>query len=378
MKIRDVITHVLEAPLSRPFSWSFSGTDRRTALIVEIVDEDGTVGFGECYGPARPNAAVVAAMRPLLLGRDPMATEALWERLYDQFRDHGQRGLVVQALSGIDIALWDLKGKLLGQPIHRLMGGPLRERIRAYATGLYRRPEGQPEAYLAQEAEGYAAEGFSAVKLKIGFGIEEDLRNAKAVRRAIGPNVELMVDANHGYSVTEAIRLGRRLEALEIGWLEEPIVPEDMEGYAELRQRQPIPVAGGECAFTRHDFKALFTRRALDIAQPDTCAAGGLSECKKIADMAMAFGVRYVPHVWGTGVALAAALQLLAVLPRTPPRNEPLEPVLELDRTEHAIRDAILVEPIRHEQGWVAVPTGPGLGIEIDRACLERFAVGAA
>jgi D-galactarolactone cycloisomerase len=378
MRIRDVVTHVLEAPLERPFSWSFSGTDRRTALIVEIVAEDGAVGFGECYGPARPNAAVVAAMRPLLLGRDPLATEALWERLYDQFRDHGQRGLVVQALSGIDIALWDLKGKLLGQPIHRLMGGPLRERIRAYATGLYRRPEGQAQAYLAEEAEGYAAEGFSAVKLKIGFGLEEDLRNARAVRRAIGPGVELMVDANHGYSVIEAIRLGRRLEPLEVGWLEEPIIPEDIEGYAEVRERQPIPVAGGECAFTRHDFKTLLTRRALDIAQPDTCAAGGLSECKKIADMAMAFGVRYVPHVWGTGVALAAALQLLAVLPRTPPRNEPLEPVLELDRTEHAIRDAILVEPIRHVQGWVQVPTGPGLGIEIDRAGLDRFRVDAA
>ena len=140
-----------------------------------------------------------------------------------------------------------------------------------------------------------------------------------------------------------------------------------------MRRGQPIPVAGGECEFTRFGFRELLLRRCVDVAQPDTCAAGGLSECKKIADMANAFGVRYVPHVWGTGVALAASLQLLAVLPHNPPCRFPLEPLLEFDRTEHPIRQAVLTAPIGHERGWVAVPTGPGLGVEVDRAALDRF-----
>lgn len=374
MQITRVAAHVLEAPIAQPFAWSFSQTDRRTGLIVEI-EAGGITGWGEVYGPARANKGVVEAMGALVLGRDALAREAIWERLYDQMRDHGQRGLAVQALSGIDIALWDIAGKAMGQPVHRLMGGPLRTDVRAYATGLYRRlGRTDHAAYLAEEAAGYVAEGFSAVKLKIGFGIEEDLRNARAVREAIGPEVELMVDANHGYDVVSAIRLGRALEPLDVRWFEEPVVPEDVEGYAELRRQQPIPVAGGECSFTRHDFRRLLEARALDYAQPDTCACGGLSEAKKIADMSWAAGVRYVPHCWGTGIAIATALQLLAVLPHVPPAHAAWEPLLEFDRTEHPFRQAILTTPIEHTGGRVAVPTGPGLGIEIDRAALARFA----
>ena len=374
MRIRDVACHVLEAPLSRRFGWSLAETDRRTALLVEVTAEDGTAGWGESYGPAHANAAVVErCYRPRLLGADPLATELVWQDLYALLRDHGRKGLAVQALSGVDIALWDLKGKLLGQPVHRLMGGPLRGRVRAYATGLYSRPEGDPAAYLAEEAAGYAAEGFPAVKLKVGYGVRHDVRNARAVREAVGADVALMVDANHAYDAASAVELGRRLADLDIGWFEEPVPPEDLAGYAEVRRGQPIPVAGGECEFTRFGFRELLLRRCVDVAQPDTCAAGGLSECKKIADMANAFGVRYVPHVWGTGVALAASLQLLAVLPHNPPCRFPLEPLLEFDRTEHPIRQAVLTAPIEHERGWVAVPTGPGLGVEVDRAALDRF-----
>jgi D-galactarolactone cycloisomerase len=375
MRIRSVTTHVLEAKLAAPFAWSFARTDRRTALLVEIATEDGLVGWGEAYGPARPNRAVVEAMTPLLLGQDALASERHWQTLYDQLRDHGQRGLVLQALSAVDIALLDLRGKAWGVPVHRLLGGPIRTSVRAYATGLYRRDAGDPRRYLADEAAGYAAEGFDAVKLKVGFGVAEDLGNARAVRHAIGDRIGLMVDANHGYDVTAATRLGRGLAELDVLWLEEPIVPEDVDGYAELRRAQPIPIAGGECSFGRHDFKRLFQARALDIVQPDTCAAGGLSEAKKIADLAWAHGVRYVPHVWGTGVALAAALQLIAVLPHNPPAHAAVEPVLELDRTEHPFRQAILMAPIEHVAGAVAVPAGPGLGIEIDRAALARFRV---
>jgi D-galactarolactone cycloisomerase len=373
-RIADVKVHVLEAPLKEPFAWSFNRTATRGACLVEIVAEDGTTGWGECFGPPRLNAAVVSAFRPLLVGGEAIATDLHWQTIYNQFRDQGQKGLVVTALSGVDIALWDLKGRLLDEPVHRLMGGPLRRDVAAYATGTYRRGSGDPISYITDEVRGYVHAGFGAVKLKIGFGVEKDARLIAAVRETIGPDIGLMLDANHGFDCLEAIELGRRVAHLDIGWFEEPVVPDDLDSYVEVRRGQPIPGAGGECEFTRWGFREVMTRRAIDIIQPDTCAAGGLSECKKIADMATAFGIRYVPHVWGTGIGLAAALQLLAVLPHTPPRHTPLEPILEFDRSEHPFRQAVLKAPLEHVQGRVAIPDGPGIGIEVDREAVMAFA----
>jgi D-galactarolactone cycloisomerase len=373
MKITDVKTHVLEAPLSQPFSWSFAGTTTRAACLVEIETDDGLTGWGECFGPASLNAAVVQAFNKYLIGADPCASEAIWQILYSRFRDQGQKGLAITALSGVDIALWDLRGKALGVPAHRLMGGPLRTRVQAYATGTFRLDEGDPLDYIVREVKEYAAQGFEGMKLKIGRDVEEDVELIKAVRAAIGPSHKLMIDANHGYDALEAIALGLRVADQNIEWFEEPVVPEDLASYREVKRGQPIPLAGGECEFTRWGFLNILTTRSMDILQPDTCAAGGLSECKKIADMAAAFGVRYLPHVWGTGISLAAALQLLAVLPHTPPRINPREPLLEFDRTEHAFRQAILAKPLEHEGGWMQIPTGPGLGIEINRDTLREF-----
>ena len=375
MRIAEVRAHVLEAKLSEPFGWSFNSTDIRGSCLVEIVAEDGTTGWGECYGPARLNAPVVNAMAAELAGKDPLAIDALWLHLYNKFRDYGQKGLVINAISGIDIALWDLKGRHFETPVHVLMGGPFRREVRAYATGTYRLKSGDPLDYIVREVKGYAKEGFSAVKLKVGFGVKEDEKLIRAVRDAIGPTMGLMLDANHGFDALEAIELGRRVAPLDIGWFEEPVVPDDLDSYIEVRRGQPIPVAGGECEFTRWGFREVLTRRAIDIVQPDTCAAGGLSECKKIADMATAFGVRYVPHVWGCGVGLSAALQLLAVLPPSPPRHTPLEPILEFDRSEHPFRQEVLTKPLEHENGVVKIPDGPGLGIEINRDTIKRFRV---
>jgi len=375
MIIKAIRTHILTAPLSQPFAYARAWYDTRTAMLVEIETDSGLVGWGECYGPARVNSAVVKEIAPWLIGEDPLRTDHLWQSVYARLRDHGQKGVVIQGLSGIDIALWDIKGKHFGVPAHRLLGGPLRSEVRAYATGLYRRKSGDPGKYLAEEAASYVAEGFGAVKLKVGFGIEEDAAMACAVRAAIGRDVALMVDANHAYDAVAAIRLGRMIEELDIGWFEEPVLPEDIAGYRAVKAAITIPVAGGECEFTRFGFRDLLASRAIDIVQPDTCAAGGLSECKKIADMAEAFSVRYNPHVWGTGIAIAASLQLLAVLPsHTPTSLAPVEPMLEFDRTEHPIRQSILVTPIEHIGGVVRVPEGPGLGIEVDRKALARFA----
>jgi len=373
MKITKVRTHILEAKLSQPFAYSRAWYDTRTAMLVEIETDDGLTGWGECYGPARMTAAVVQSIAPWLIGEDPLHTDVLWQMVYARLRDHGQKGVVIQGLSGIDIALWDIKGKHFGVPAHQLLGGAARKEIAAYATGLYRRKSGDPLKYLPEEAAGYAAEGFRAVKLKVGFGIAEDAAVTRAVREAIGLDVALMVDANHAYDAVAAIRLGRMIERYDIGWFEEPVPPEDVAGYREVKAALTIPVAGGEAEFTRWGFRHLIAERAVDILQPDVCAAGGISETKKIADMANAFGVRVNPHVWGTGVALAASLQLLATLPHNPPGLHPIEPLLEFDRSEHPIRMAVLTEPIDQHGGWVDIPDGPGLGIEIDRGALERF-----
>jgi len=377
MRIAELRTHVLEAPLEQPFSWSVDRTTVRASCIVEIVTDTGLVGWGECFGPARVNAAMVNAFRKHLIDADALATDVIWQNLYNRFRDQGQKGIAVTALSGVDIALWDIKGKAFGVPVHRLMGGPMRSRVQAYATGTYRLDEGDPLDYIVREVRERIAEGFDAVKLKIGVDFEEDIALIKALRKEIGPERQLMLDANHAYDALDAIALGRRVADQNIGWFEEPVVPEDLASYREVKAAQPIPVAGGECDYTRWGFINIFTSRAMDIVQPDTCAAGGLSECKKIADMASAFGIRYIPHVWGTGIGMAAALQLLASIPHTPARLRPREPLLEFDRSEHPFRKAVLVEPIEQHGGFVDVPTGPGLGIEVDCDAIRRFTVEA-
>lgn len=376
-RIAEIRTHLLEHRLEEPFESSFSRFEARSHCLVEVTTEDGTSGWGECLGPMRLNAAVVAAMAPLLLGRDALDHERLWLHLYSQFRDQGQRGLAVTALSGLEIALWDLKGRHFEAPVHRLLGGAFRTQVPAYATGGFRRAARAPAdrpAYLAEEAAGYVGEGFGAVKIKIGYGVAEDLAAIRAVREAIGPEAGLMIDANHGYDALEAVALGRVAASCDIGWFEEPVVPEDPDGYRTVRAGQQIPVAGGETWFTRWGFRDAVAGRALDILQPDVCAVGGLSEACRVSTLAETFGLRLVPHVWGTGVALAAALQFLAVLPDAPPRHAPRQPLLEFDRTENPFRQAVLTRPIEHRGGLVAVPEGPGLGIEIDRAALARYA----
>ncbi len=378
MKIARITTHVLEAAIPRPFAYSQGWIDKRVGFLVEVESETGLVGWGEGYGPPRLLAAVIEqAYAPVLIGADALATEAIWARLHNLLRDHGQRGLPIQALSALDIALWDLKGKHFDAPIHQLLGGPVRTKVQAYATGLYRLSDERDknERLLCQEAKSHLERGFTAMKLKVGFGLDDDLSLIEAISGVIGEDVALMMDANHGYDRIQATQLAQEAEDFGIAWFEEPVAPEDLEGFGEVRGATSIAIAGGEASFTRHDFRAILEARCMDIVQPDTCAAGGLSECKKIADMAWAHGVRYVPHVWGTGVAMAAALHLLAVLPVVAPGLGQAEPLLEADQTPHPFRQVILRDPPRVVDGWAQVPAGPGLGVEIDRDALAKFTV---
>ncbi|MGF1551918.1 MAG: mandelate racemase/muconate lactonizing enzyme family protein [Paracoccaceae bacterium] len=374
MRIAEVRTHLLEHRLDTAFESASTRFDRRAHVLVEVVCDDGAVGWGECLGPARPNAAVVAAYAPALIGADPLDTEVIWSRLYNLMRDQGQRGLTVTALSGIDVALWDLKGKRLGVSVATLLGGRFRERVRAYATGAFKRDGVDRVSDVAEDVAAHRAAGFHAAKIKIGFGEAEDLAAIRAAREAAGSDMRLMIDANHGYDAVEAVRVGRAAAGHGIDWFEEPVIPEQLDAYRAVRAGQPIPVAGGETWHTRWAMREPIETRAVDIVQPDVCGCGGFTEFRRIADMAALHGVRLVPHVWGTGVQIAASLQAIAALAPNPPRPTPIEPILEFDRTHNPFRQAVLTTPIEAADGVVAIPDGPGLGIEVDRAALAEFA----
>lgn len=377
MRIEAVNTHLLEHRLDTAFESASMRFDKRVHVLVEIVCDDGTTGWGECLGPALLNAAVVKAYAQWLIGRDPLETEKHWAVLYNALRDQGQRGLTVTALSGIDIALWDIKGKHFDVPVSTLLGGRFRESVRAYATGSFKRDGVDRVEDNAAEVARYRAQGFHATKIKIGFDPEEDLRVIAAVREAAGPDMRIMIDGNHGYEAYEAIRVGQQAAEYGIDWFEEPVVPEQLQAYREVRARQPIPVAGGETWHTRWGMREPIETRCVDIIQPDICGCGGFSEIRRIADLASLHGVRVVPHVWGTAVQIAAALQFMAAMVPDPVRNKPLEPILEFDRTINPFRQAVVKTPLEHVGGVVAIPDGPGLGIEINRDALTEFALNA-
>ena len=376
MKIREVRSHLLKHPLpeDQVFGSSKGWHTVRQSLVVEIVTDDGWSGFGEAYGPPAVSRAIVDELyAPRLVGRDPLESAPIWEDLYNTFRDYGRTGWPIAAISAVDIALWDLKGKALGQPIATLLGGAFRTEIRAYATGLYRKRGEDNRRLLAREAAGYAAEGFRAMKMKVGFGLDEDAGNVRAVREAIGPDLGLAMDANHAYDAGQAIRLGRKVADADLMWFEEPVVPEDVDGYCQVKAAVPMPVAGGETHYARWGFRELCARRAVDVLQPDICACGGFTETWRIAALASASGVTVFPHVWGTAVGLFASLHLAAALPPNPPAMMPTELLFELDRTPNPLRDELALNPPKRTGDIIALPTGPGLGLEIDRKVLDRY-----
>ncbi|MBI2456283.1 MAG: mandelate racemase/muconate lactonizing enzyme family protein [candidate division NC10 bacterium] len=388
MKITDVRTHILRKAYDpEKYGASSKGWIRdRASLLVQVLTDEGIEGWGEggqTGPPELPKVAVDVSLKPLLLGQDPFDSEVLWERMYDVTRDYGQKGTLIGAISGVDIALWDIKGKATGKPVHKLLGGAFREAVTPYAPGLYykgARNLTDQIAILSDEARHLLSLGMRAIKMKVGFlHPHEDVRLVAAIRKVVGEDVRLMVDANHAYNAYSAIEMARALAPYDITWFEEPVLPEDIDGYVEVRAKSPIPISGGEVEFTSFGHRELIRRKAVDIIQPDTCGSGGLTECKRIAALARAFGIQYSPHVWGSVVGLAASLHLLASLPPCPPTGNPSayyqEPVLEFDRNPSPLRDELSTPPIEFREGRVWVPQGPGLGIEINPDVLGRYRV---
>ena len=387
MKIKSITSHILRAPLGdKVFYSSQARFPERNSYLVRVETDNGLVGWGEGgqYGPPEPVAACVDhVFAPRLIGRDPTEPVRIWDEQYNLTRDFGQKGTYVEAISAIDMALWDIAGRAVGLPVWKMLGGAFRNKVKAYATGCY-----YPESFhdlpatlraLELEAKTYCDAGFDYLKVKIGLlDVRSDMTRLRVIREAVGQDIGIMVDANHAYSAGTAIRVGRLMEPFDIRFFEEPVVPEDHDGYRRVRQENPIPVAGGECEFTRYGFRDLIGGGCVDIAQPDLAVCGGFTAFSQLLAIANAHGVTVIPHVWGSGVAVAAALQAIATIPPIPHTANPVpllnEPVMEFDRKHNPLRDALLHETFQLVDGYLPIPDAPGLGVTIDEAAVARFA----
>lgn len=370
MKITEVKAYPLVQPLGdMSIGFAQGWIQSRQSTIVIVSTDEGIEGVGESFGIAKAVAAVVEDFcAPIIIGKDPFDNSVIWDTIYRVAGPDSQKGILIEALSGIDIAIWDIKGKALGLPVHKLLGGAYRDRALAYASGLFRTNVKNPKDALAEEALGYKREGFSAMKLKIGHvSPAEDLSIIKAIREAIGYDLKLMVDANRAYNATEAIRLAKQMEQYDIYWFEEPVPPEDIDGCIEVKNNTNIPIAAGECEATRYGFRQLITRRAVDILQPNVTIAGGFTEIQRIVALASTWNVQCIPHCWGTNVATAASLQYYATIPHIPGKFNPPEPYFEFDRSPNPIRERTTHEKFIMKDGYVDIPQKPGLGITVDK-----------
>jgi L-alanine-DL-glutamate epimerase-like enolase superfamily enzyme len=347
-------------------------------LIVRVHTDEGITGIGEVDSAPEVVKAVFDAphshyiatgLRHVLIGQDPLDIEGLWRRMYLGSVYYGRRGAAMHAISGVDIALWDIKGKKLGKPVCDLLGVRKRDRVRPYASLLM--PD--TEAAVVASVERLLAMGFTAIKFgwgPIGKDEAHDVRLASAAKRAAG-DAEILIDAGFGYGADaqRAIRVARKLEELGIYWLEEPFEPDEFDAYAELADAVDIRVAAGEEEATRWGFRELIERGHVDVIQPDVTRCGGLSEALRIARAAERDGIPVVPHAWKSGVIKAASLHLNAVLETSY--------FQEYCVAETPINRLLTREPMPVANGFVDVPSKPGLGIELDPEILARYAVGA-
>ncbi len=385
MKITEIRSHVLQYPLEEELGYSQQYYALRTAHLVEVRTDEGITGWGECFGGgniAIANKVIVEkVIQPMILGMNPLDREVIWHKVYNLLRDHGQKGMPIQSLSGVDIALWDIAGKIHNLPIYMLLGGAFRERIPVYGYGMMLQRVPDLEERFSRESAAIIENGFKAVKMKIGLSPEKDIKLVESVRKAIGPDIKLMVDANHAYTAREAIPLGRELERLGVSWFEEPVASEDHQGYRDLCEALDMNIAGGEGEFTRWGFRDLIEGRCVDVLQPEVCGLGGITEYQKILAMAHAHFLPIVNHVWGSAVAVATNLHLITALPDLPGAAHPVQPMLEYDTTPNRFREELLVKPLRIQEqvkksgGTVSIPQGPGLGIEPDLDFIRHFSV---
>jgi L-alanine-DL-glutamate epimerase-like enolase superfamily enzyme len=371
-------------PVERAHVSDFGRNDSFNTCLIEIDTDEGLTGIGEAkvgVGNLGNYAGVVALVHaelgPVLVGRDPRDITAIWELCYNGTRAHygaregrlfptvGRRGITVAAISGIDIALWDIAGRALGVPVWRLLGGKYREKVPAYASGGWA-PVGGIGTQLAQ----YVARGHRAVKLRVGLqdkSVDDSAARVREVRETLGPEIGVMVDAHGTWSVRDALRFARKVEAYDLAWFEEPVSADNLAGLADVRRATDIPIATGENEQTRFGFRDLIAAGAVDILQPDIAIAGGLTECLRIAALAAAHELTVAPHLWGSAILFAAGLHLCVATP--------CATVVEFTRGENPLLHELVEEAFDLTDGYVTAPETPGLGLTLRRDFVRSISI---
>jgi D-arabinonate dehydratase len=334
--------------------------------VVKIETSNGRVGWGEAisYGGVEPVAvSVEKVLAPLLVGQESFGITQLWDKMYTATFRLGRRGVIISALSGVDIALWDLLGKELGAPVYKLLGGPNR-RIKGYVTGAYYR-EDKDLPKLVEEEKSYLEAGFDTVKMKIGaLPLAQDIERVKKVKEASGGRLNIAVDANNTCDYNSALRMGRELEKLGVIFFEEPIPTDFPDLSAELARRLDIPIAGYETAYTLYEFRDIIEKHAVDIVQNDAAWNGGITEMVRIGTLARAHGFTVVPHYSAGGIGFVASMHAALVMD---------SPMIEYHLRPNPFRDGLAGRAIRHEKGEFIPPEGPGLGVIPDENVIEKY-----
>ncbi|MCX6048713.1 MAG: mandelate racemase/muconate lactonizing enzyme family protein [Chloroflexi bacterium] len=384
MIIRDVEAVWLHCPIpyEKQHVSDFGRLSSFDCALVTITTEDGQQGFGEAkaaVGSAGVCASLVTCvqheLKPILVGQDARQITRLWECMYNGTRDHyalargrafpilGRRGLTISAMSGVDMALWDLLGKHLNTSVVQLMGGTLRDKMPAYASGGWADLD-----RIGEQVQGYVARGFNAVKMRVGVmdgDVNTSVERVRAARAALGPQIAIMADAHGTYSVPEAKRFCRALEDVDLRWFEEPLNADNRHGTAEVRAATSIPISAGESEFTRFDFRDLIEARAVDILQPDLAICGGITEGRRIAALADSQQLELAPHCWGSAFSFMAGVSLAFA--------SPAATIIEFSVGANPMLFDLVQEKIEAVDGLIAAPTRPGLGVTPKPEFIDEF-----
>lgn len=370
MKITRLETILLSAEPSEPIRWSGGSLSVAHAALVQVHTDEGVSGLADCYsGVFAPTAVpgIVESLEPLLVGEDPTRVGALLHRLRSKNVFWARNGIGNSVIGTVETALWDILGKVRGLPVVELLGGAVHERLPLYASAGLEKPLEE----TVEEMHRYREAGFTAVKIRIGMGLRADVRKVERVREALGPDVDLMVDAVQGHnpepwSAHEAVEVGRAMEPYGIRWFEEPCAATDYAGYAHVRRTLSIPVSGGESATSLPEIRSFLDAGALDVVQPDTAHTGGVALCREIAALARDAGVEVALHSWGSSATLAPNYHLAFATPGCR--------ILEYPTWGFPLSDALFVEPLRIRDGQIEPPTSPGLGVELTDEARRRYA----
>lgn len=373
LKVTKVTTYLLETPLKQPFGPSISVVfeKTRTALLVKVETDAGIVGWGETAPINGARGTIVESLAPMLIDKNPLERRKLWRQMW------GPNFGNALAVGAVDMALDDIRGKALGMPVAELYGGRMRDRVLAYASGLNYQEGMEPEEHYVKDAVNLVKRGFKAIKMRLGrYPIEREAALIAQIRAAVGPDVKLMADGNGVYTIKTALEMAEVLHNNKFEFWEEPLPQSpNYTGYDTLRDKMPLPLAGGEVLDSRANAADLIRRRGVDIIQPDVSLCGGIGEVLFISELAALSSMQTFPHCWGGAILIAATTHLVSLI-QDPHWGFPTDtPLMELDQGENPWRTELVKTPVQVADGYVTVPTTPGLGVEVIDEAVEKYSV---